>query len=118
MANNRIGKINEEILKELSNLTREVKDPRVSGAMFTITRVETTNDLSYAKVFVSVMGEEKKGVMSGLESASGFLRSELARRMSLRHTPRLLFNLDMSIDKGAHIINLINKTVSDRKDEE
>ena len=118
MAANRIGKINEEILKELSALVRDVKDPRVTGAMFTITRVETTNDLSFAKVFVSVMGDDKPSVIKGLESASGFLRSEIAKRMSLRHTPKLLFHLDLSIDKGTHIINLINKAVGDMNHDE
>lgn len=110
MANNRIGRINEEIQKELSTLFPNIKDPRVSG-MISITAVETTPDLRYAKVFISPF-EKKSGndVLKGLKSASGWLRRELGHHLDLRYTPELTFVLDDSIDKGAHILELLRNT--------
>ena len=108
MASNRIGRINEEIQRELSALLRSVKDPRVHG-LVSIVRVDTTPDLHYAKVYVSVLNKEDgKEVLKGLRSAGGYLRRELGRALSLRHTPELLFQEDDSIDKGAHILQLLN----------
>ena len=108
MASNRIGRINEEIQRELSELLRSVKDPRVHG-LVSIVRVDTTPDLHYAKVYVSVLNKEDgKEVLKGLRSAGGYLRRELGRALSLRHTPELLFQEDDSIDKGAHILQLLN----------
>ena len=108
MASNRIGRINEEIQRELSELLRSVKDPRVHG-LVSIVRVDTTPDLHYAKVYVSVLNKEDgKEVLKGLRSAGGYLRRELGRVLSLRHTPELLFQEDDSIDKGAHILQLLN----------
>ena len=108
MPSNRIGRINEEIQRELSELLRSVKDPRVHG-LVSIVRVDTTPDLHYAKVYVSVLNKEDgKEVLKGLRSAGGYLRRELGRALSLRHTPELLFQEDDSIDKGAHILQLLN----------
>ena len=108
MASNRIGRINEEIQRELSELLRSVKDPRVHG-LVSIVRVDTTPDLHYATVYVSVLNKEDgKEVLKGLRSAGGYLRRELGRALSLRHTPELLFQEDDSIDKGAHILQLLN----------
>ncbi len=110
MANNRIGRINEEIQRELSTLFLNVKDPRVSG-MISITAVETTPDLRYAKVFISPLEKDKgEGVLKGLKSASGWLRRELGHNLDLRYTPELSFVLDDSIDKGAHILELLRNT--------
>ena len=107
MASNRIGRINEEIQRELSALIRTVKDPRVTG-MVSITAVETTNDLRYAKVFISVLDKsDSTQVIKGLKSASGYLRRELGRALSLRYTPELIFQRDDSIDKGAHILDML-----------
>ena len=107
MASNRIGRINEEIQRELSALIRTVKDPRVTG-MVSITAVETTNDLRYAKVFISVLDKsDSTQVIKGLKSASGYLRRELGRALSLRYTPELIFERDDSIDKGAHILDML-----------
>ena len=109
MASNRINRINEEIQKELSSLLRTVKDPRVQGTMISITRVETTPDLRYAKVYVSFLEEDKAaGAIKGLTSAAGFLRRELGRALQLRYTPQLLWALDDSITYGAKLLKLIN----------
>ena len=107
MASNRIGRINEEIQRELSALIHAVKDPRVSG-MISVTAVETTPDLRYAKAYISVLDKENgERVLKGLRSASGWLRRELGSALKLRYTPELVFQLDDSIDKGAHILELL-----------
>ena len=107
MASNRIGRINEEIQRELSALIPAVKDPRVSG-MISVTAVETTPDLRYAKAYISVLDKENgERVLKGLRSASGWLRRELGSALKLRYTPELVFQLDDSIDKGAHIRELL-----------
>ena len=107
MASNRIGRINEEIQRELSALIPAVKDPRVSG-MISVTAVETTPDLRYAKAYISVLDKENgERVLKGLRSASGWLRRELGNALKLRYTPELVFQLDDSIDKGAHILELL-----------
>ena len=107
MASNRIGRINEEIQRELASLIRNVKDPRVTG-MISITAVETTPDLRYAKVYVSMLDKsDAKEVIKGLKSASGYLRRELGRALSLRYTPELQFEQDDSIIKGTHILEML-----------
>jgi len=109
MASNRIGRINEEIQRELATLIRNVKDPRVTG-MISVTAVETTPDLRYAKVFVSVLDKgDTKEVIKGLKSAAGYLRRELGHTLNLRYTPELSFVADDSMAKGAHILGLIEK---------
>ena len=109
MASNRIGRINEEIQRELSGLIRTVKDPRVHG-LVSITAVDTTTDLRYAKIFVSVLDKsDVKEVVKGLRSAGGYLRRELGRSLQLRYTPELTFVADDSIAEGAHILELIEK---------
>ena len=107
MANNRIGRINEEIQRELATLIRTVKDPRVSG-MVSITAVETTSDLRYAKIYISVLDKsDSTQVLKGLKSAGGYLRRELGRTLNLRYTPELVFERDDSIDIGAHILDML-----------
>lgn len=107
MASNRIGRINEEIQRELASLIRNVKDPRVTG-MISITAVETTPDLRYAKVYVSMLDKsDTKEVIKGLKSAAGYLRRELGRALSLRYTPELQFEQDDSIIKGTHILAML-----------
>ena len=110
MASNRIGRINEEIQRELASQLRRLKDPRVSQVgMVSVTRVDTTGDLRYAKVYVSVLDKsDVKEVIKGLKSAGGYLRWELGRALSLRYTPELVFQADDSIDKGTHILKLLN----------
>ena len=110
MAGNRINRINDEIQKELSALFRELKDPRVSQGMVSITRVDTTADLRYAKIYVSALdkGQEKE-ILKGLKSASGYLRRELGHTLQLRYTPELQFVGDDSIRHGAHILELLRQ---------
>ena len=109
MASNRIGRINEEIQRELSSLFRTLKDPRVQGGMITITHVDTTTDLRYCRVFVSVLDKtQEKDVIRGLKSAAGYLRRELGMAMSLRYTPELQFFMDDSIAHGAHILDMLH----------
>ena len=118
MANNRLARTNDDIQRVLSELLRNVKDPRVQQGMISVTRVETTGDLRYAKVWLSVYGmENEKEFRRGLKSASGWLRKELASSMSLRYTPELVFELDHSIEYGAHINELIS-SLDIRQDEE
>ena len=110
MASNRIGRINEEIQRELSAQIRRLKDPRVSDAgMVSITRVDTTGDLRFCRVFVSALNkEQEKEVLKGLKSAAGFLRRELGAAQRLRYTPALQFLGDDSIQYGAHILELLS----------
>lgn len=109
MASNRIGRINEEIQRELAEQIRFLKDPRVSQVgMVSIIRVDTTGDLRYARVWVSVLDkQQEKDVLKGLKSASGFLRRELGRKLQLRYTPELQFIADDSISQGAHILEVL-----------
>ena len=109
MASNRIGRINEEIQKELASLLRSVKDPRVQDTMISVTHVETTPDLRYAKVYVSFLQEDKAAdAMKGLKSAGGWLRRQLSGALNLRYTPELVWALDDSITYGAKMLELIN----------
>ena len=118
MANNRLARTNDDIQRVLSELLRNVKDPRVQQGMISVTRVETTGDLRYAKVWLSVYGmKDEKEFKRGLKSASGWLRKELASSMNLRYTPELVFELDHSIEYGAHINELIS-SLGIRQDEE
>ena len=116
MASNRINRINDEIQRELAAQLRNLKDPRVSGTgMVSITRVDTTSDLRFARVYVSVLDkEQEKDVLKGLKSASGFLRRELGHALQLRYTPELQFIGDDSISHGAHILELLRE--EERKD--
>ena len=109
MPSNRIGRINEEIQREMSSLIRTVKDPRVAEAgMVSVTAVETTPDLKYAKIYISVLDKSASAqALKGLKSAAGYLRRELGQRLNLRNTPELTFVRDDSIDKGAHILDLL-----------
>lgn len=110
MASNRIGRINEEIQRELAELLRELKDPRVHKTMLSITHVETTPDLHYAKVYVSLLDKEyTKETLAGLKSSAGYLRRELGRTLQLRYTPELQWQADDSIVQGAHILDILSK---------
>ena len=119
MASNRINRINEEIQKELSSLLRTVKDPRVQDTMISITRVETTPDLRYTKVYVSFLQEDRaEGAMKGLKSAAGFLRRQLGTNLKLRYAPEIVWALDDSITYGARMLNLINSLGVKHDDED
>ena len=110
MASNRIGRINEEIQRELSAQIRRLKDPRVSQTgMVSITRVDTTGDLRYCRVYVSVLDKsQEKDVLKGLKSAAGFLRRELGRNLQLRYSPEIVWEQDDSIQYGAKMLKLIS----------
>lgn len=119
MASNRIIRINEEIQKSLAASLRSVKDPRVADTMISITRVETTPDLRYTKVYVSILQEEKAAdAMKGLKSASGYLRRQLGSDVRLRCVPEIQWALDDSITYGARMLELINSLdIGEREDE-
>ncbi|MBS7298583.1 MAG: 30S ribosome-binding factor RbfA [Eubacteriales bacterium] len=110
MAKERINKINEEMHRVLAEIIRELKDARIP-LMTSVVAVSVTNDLSYAKVFVSVMGDEEtqKRALQGLKSAAGYVRREVGRRIDIRHTPEILFELDRSIEHGAYINKIISE---------
>lgn len=117
MSTNRIARINEDIQRELSGLIRRVKDPRVQQGLVTITGVDTTGDLRYAKVYLSILGDvDEKELKKGLKSAAPWLRRELGSVLTLRYTPELLFERDTSMARGAHLSALINQL--ERKDED
>ncbi len=119
MASNRLGRINEEIQRELADLLREMKDPRLHKTLLSITRVETTPDLRYAKVYVSLLDKEfTKEAMAGLKSSSGYLRRELGRALQLRYTPELQWQADDSITHGAHILDILSKLDIPEDDDE
>ena len=108
MASNRIGRINEEIQRELSALLRTLKDPRLQNGLVSVTHVDTTNDLRYCKVYVSALDKSQEAdVMKGLKSAAGYLRRELGAAVQLRYTPQLQFVADDSIQQGAHILEML-----------
>ena len=108
MASNRIGRINDEIQRELSSLMRSLKDPRLQNGLLTITHVDTTPDLRYSRIFVSALDKsQEKEMLKGLKSAAGYLRRELGSALKLRYTPELQFVADDSIQQGAHILEML-----------
>ena len=116
---NRIGRINDDIQRVLAERLRSVKDPRVQQGMISVTRVETTGDLRYAKVWLSVLGElNEKKFKRGLKSCAGWLRHELSDALSLRYTPELTFELDHSIEYGARISRMIEDIEEAERHEE
>lgn len=106
----RIDKINGEVMRELAAVIRELKDSRIP-LMTSVVAVNVTNDLRYAKAYISVMGDEKtkQKAMEGLKSAAGFIRREIGKRIDLRYTPEFIFELDNSIEHGSHIDKLLKK---------
>ena len=118
MASNKLARTNDDIQFVLSALLRNVKDPRISGKMISVTRVETTGDLRYAKVWLSVLDlEDEKEFKKGLKSASGWLRRELGNSMSLRRPQVPVFENDHSIEYGPHI-NQVLESLNIRHDED
>jgi ribosome-binding factor A len=108
MAKYRQGRINDEVQKEMAQIVREIKDPRVSGTMICVTAAQVTPDLKFAKIYYSVLGGDKKEVAQGLKAASGYIRRQIAQRLNLRITPEFTFILDESIEHGAHIASILN----------
>lgn len=109
--NTRMIRINDEIKRELSEIIRsEIKDPRI-GVMTSVLKVDTTNDLKYCKVQVSVLGDDaqKQEVLEGLKNASGFIRKQVATRINLRNTPQFKFEIDDSLEYSIRISKLIDE---------
>ena len=114
-------RINMEVQRELSEIIRtEIKDPRVNGAMTSVVAVEVTPDLKYCKAYIRVLGDEEraKDALTGLKSAVGYIRRELAHRVNLRNTPEITFVLDQSIEYGVNMSRLIDEVTKDVKDRE
>ena len=112
---NRIDRISEEVRREVDRIIREeVRDPRIDGT-FSITPAEVTRDLRYAKIFVSVLEEERRQpLMDALKSASGFIRHSLAKEMIIRQSPELIFQEDRNIAYGAHIAKVLHDVGADQ----
>ena len=115
--NPRLGRIDEEYRKEISQIIGyELKNPNVTG-MISVTKVKVTNDLKFAKVYVSILNSKNvKDTLAGLKKSSGYIRSELAKRINLRNTPELIFELDDSIEYGAKIDSIL-KEIMPKKEE-
>ena len=111
-------RINGEVLKELSNIIRsEIKDPRINP-MPSVVSVEVAPDLKTCKAYISVLGDEQsqKDTITGLKSAEGYIRRELARTVNLRNTPEIKFILDQSIEYGINMSKLIDEVTQKDSD--
>lgn len=115
MPSHKLGRVTEDIMRELTAIFRELKDPRVQG-LISIVRVEVTSDLSYCTVYISAMEgmDRAKEALKGLRSASGFIRHELGARLSLRKVPELIFRATDSIEYGANISRILNELKEDK----
>ena len=115
--NNRQGRIDEEFRKELSQLISfELKEPSVTG-MVSVTKVKVTPDLKYAKVSVSILNSKNiKATLAGLKQSAGYIRTELAKRVNLRNTPELIFELDDSMEYGAKIDSILKEIMPKKED--
>ena len=113
---NRMGRIDEEYRKELSQIiSYDLKNPNVTG-MISVTKVKVTTDLKYAKIYVSILNSKNiKETMDGLKKSSGFIRSELAKRINLRNTPELIFEIDDSIEYGAKIDSILKEILPEER---
>lgn len=110
MPSHKLGRTTEDIRREISAILRELKDPRVSGVMLSVVRVEVTNDLSYCTVYVSAMEgmDAAETAVKGLKSAAGFVRRELGTRLKLRHVPEMIFKATDSIEYSANISRILH----------
>ena len=108
MARYRQSRINDAVKQEMAQILMDVKDPRIAGAFVSITGAEVTKDLKFAKIYYSVLGDDKAEVLKALKKATGFFRSELAKRINLRVTPELSFEYDTSIEYGANIERILS----------
>ena len=109
MAKYRQDRINDAVKQEMAQILRDVKDPRIAGALVSITGAEVTRDLKFAKIYFSVLGGDYKEVFKALKGATGFYRSELAKRINLRITPQLMFEYDASVEYGANISKVLKE---------
>ena len=113
MSYQRIDRISEEVRREVDAIIRdELSDPRIDGT-FSVTRAEVTGDLRFAKIYVSVLEEDKQeGLMAALKNARGYIRRALGQRMIFRYTPELIFVQDRNIAYGVHIAKVLADTMS------
>ena len=113
----RLGRINEEYRKEISSIIdRDLKNPNVTG-LISVTKVKVTNDLKYARVYVSILNSKNiKDTLAGLKKSSGYISSELAKRVNLRNTPELVFELDDSIEYGTKIDAILKEIIPKKED--
>ena len=115
--NNRFGRIEEEMKKEVSQIISfKLKNPDVKG-LVSVTKVKVTTDLKFAKIYVSVLNANPEKTVAGLTKSSGFIRSELAKTMNLRNTPELTFEIDDSMEYGAKIDSILKEIIKDEKGE-
>ena len=117
MPSYKLGRTTEDIRREVSAILRELKDPRVSGCMLSVVRVEVTNDLSYCTVYVSAMEgmETAENAVKGLKSAAGYVRRELGNRLKLRHVPEMIFKATDSIEYSASISRILHGLENEKK---
>lgn len=116
MSNSRMNKIDEELKKEISNIiSTELKNPHLTG-LISVTKVKTTPDLRFAKVFISMINERsKKENLSILKKSSGYIRSAIAKKINLRYTPELVFEFDESLEYGSRIDEILKDITKDLK---
>lgn len=116
---NRMNRVDEELKKELSNIiSYELENSKITG-MISVTKVKTTPDLRYARVYVSILNSKnRKETLAGLKKSAGYIRSEIAKRINLRVTPELIFELDDSIEYGAKIDTILKEIIKDVKPED
>lgn len=117
MPSYKLGRTTEDIRREVSAILRELKDPRVSGCMLSVVRVEVTNDLSYCTVYVSAMEgmETAENAVKGLKSAAGYVRRELGNRLKLRHVPEMIFKATDSIEYSANFSRILHDLENEKK---
>ena len=115
---NRLGRIDEQYRKEISQiLNYELKNPNVTG-LISVTKVKVTNDLKFAKVYVSILNSKNlNDTLAGLKKSAGFIRSELAKRVNLRNTPEIIFELDDSIEYGTKIDTILKEIMPKKEGE-
>ena len=116
---NRFNRIDEELKREISQIINyELKNPNVTG-LISVTKAHVTKDLKYAKVYVSILNSKNiKDTLAALKKSAGYIRSEIAKRINLRVTPELIFELDDSIEYGAKIDTILKEIMTDIKPEE
>ncbi len=119
MASFKFSRTAEDVKRELTDIFRTLKDPRING-MLTIVKVDLSHDLSYCKVYVSSMDgyDAAKNAVKGLKNAAGYVRRELSNRLSMRHTPQITFEADDSIEYSAHINQLLHDIKRKENDED
>lgn len=119
MAGHRIDRISEDIKREIIAVIRELKDPRIMDKLLTVVRVEVSSDASFAKVYISAMEgiDTAKTAVKGLESATGYIRKEVGKRLRLRKTPELKFIADNSIEHGMNITKIMDDLKVEENDD-